>query len=387
MQLVNLPHRSALEASSDVLEVLRFFETPHTRKEFEASYDIDGAVLDTLLRESMLVDASTLPLVRDGLLTRAVTPVGAPLSLHELSPRRGAAKTFALLGVPTDQGSTAEAGARVGPTAIRAVLTGLEVDDTGALPAAYLDIDARRRYRTEGRRLLDVGDVLRVPREGVEAMGAKVEHATATLFAAGVTPILLGGDHALSLYGIRAAVARFGRIGVLHFDAHHDLSLGEAGVDHANVFRHVLALKEVCALRQIGLRTLEPAPSFLNARRDARLSWVTARELRAMRRVTTALRGLSRTLPYYLSFDIDCLDPSVAPETGSPVAGGLALHHALDLVGHACRTLRIVGADFVEVAGPATGRNLAAAAAARLVAQVIVGDAPSSRLAPSFLVP
>jgi arginase family enzyme len=92
-------------------------------------------------------------------------------------------------------------------------------------------------------------------------------------------------------------------------------------------------------------------------------------------------RGLPRSIPWYLSFDVDCLDPSFASATATRVVGGLSYYQALELIAYAARRFEIVGADFVETCASLGPFNATAAAAARYLAQLFLSRCPSRPLA------
>ncbi len=382
----NSAHGSHVEASLDVLEILEFFREPASLDEFFATFQVDPGVLDDLRRQAILVDPAALDLLRGGLLEGAPKPFGAKVNLFDLSLEslpRGRDATFAVFGAPFERGITCEGGARGGPGAIRDAMP-IATDPDGLLEPTLLDVNARRRIATAGVRVLDLGDLQGLPQEGLDALGARLRHVVDAVLAASCVPIMLGGDHALTAFALASVVAKHGAVGVLHFDAHLDLNGTVSWLNHANVFCDVLAHPEVKALRQIGVRALESLSAGQRVRPDPRLSWVTAREVRGLT-PARVLRGLPRSLPYYLSFDVDVLDPQLAPETGAPVPGGLSLEQVLPIVEAAGRTLDVVGADFMEVSAAPTRRNAAAMATARVLVELVLARCRRTRLSPSML--
>jgi arginase family enzyme len=100
-------------------------------------------------------------------------------------------------------------------------------------------------------------------------------------------------------------------------------------------------------------------------------------------RALEMLKALPRDFPYYLSFDIDCIDGAVARETGTPLFAGLSVSLATELVDYAARHLRLLGADFVEVSGPPSALNASATIAATLLARCILADSEYTPLTAS----
>jgi len=201
--------------------------------------------------------------------------------------------------------------------------------------------------------------------ERIDAAGAKVnqfvfERVCRTL-EHGQVPGLIGGDHSVGFGAIRACADRMGPIGVLQIDAHMDLHRGYAGLawSHASVMRNVLdRVPGVERVVQVGLRDV--APGEMDWARDSRgrvhpffdADWHEARDNGAPL-VDLASEAID-LLPerVYVSFDIDALDPSLCPRTGTPVPGGLGFNDAALLLRQVARSGRqVVGFDLVEV-GP-----------------------------------
>ncbi len=197
-----------------------------------------------------------------------------------------------------------------------------------------------------------------------EAMNAIVHERTARVLAEGKTPGLVGGDHSTPLGAIGACVEKHGPIGILHIDAHMDLREAFEGFrySHASIMRNVLERhappRGVTRLVQVGIRDFGESEMDYAIEQGSRVvvhyDEVWAEEL--MSAAGTGFRALGAravaALPerVYVSFDIDALDPSLCPHTGTPVPGGLSFHQAAMVLG-ALRDSgrRVVGFDLVEV--------------------------------------
>lgn len=372
VRVQNLAHATHIECSRDTLTLLDFFREPRTRRELAAAHSVDAEAIDELIRQAILVPAADLDLLRTGLLAEARPSLGR--SCHLVDLWREARGGFAIIGVPSDRGAGGDPGARHGPTQIRSAFP-VRLDREGSFPAEVLDHDFERRHRTAQLQLLDLGDVQHNPDDPFVLLGRRVTHVVGAALDAGQVPLVLGGDHSVTAPVLSAFVERHRRLGILHFDAHSDLyDLGpSAGLHHGNPFFGALARPEVVAMRQVGMRGLEGAEPGAKWVRDRRLSRVSGRRAREGP-PEAILEGLSRDIPWYLSLDIDVLAPEVAPETGTPVVGGLSADRLIALVDAAVHTLDIVGMDVVEVAaGP---RNRAARVGARCLAQRILAAAP-----------
>ena len=367
-----------IEASGDLLALLECFERPRALSSFLQEYDVDPAVLEMLRRTLVLVDVQELPFLRAGFVEPARDPIGLACPLNELG-ERAVSGAFAVFGLPIDAGATGLAGARAGPAEIRRHFP-CRLHDDGEWVTALLDVSFRREVNTRGLRVLDLGDVLYSPGEDIAVAGQRVTKLLDQILEHDMVPVLLGGDHSVSWFVLQTLLPRNERLSVVHLDAHHDLYPSRVPrLHHGNPFTYALERPSLVRLLQLGVRTLEVKPKRTRQILDRRIRWHSARELGRMT-PAEALQSLPREVPCYLSFDVDCLDPGVAPETGYWSPGGLSLDRALELVDHLARDHRVVGADFVEVSQAQGPRNAAAAAAARVAAQLMLGSCPTKPL-------
>lgn len=367
---------TSLRCDSRSREVLEFFRSPRKLSDCLAAGYLPREI-------DSVVDAAVVMDVEQLLRTPVTNSIGKVLSFEEFLADPAAVE-FAVLGVPTDAGTSGEPGARNGPALIRSEfccfplpLHAAAVADRAAGAAALVDLEFRRSYAGALPVVADLGNVVTLAGEGIATIGARLEMFVSLVHRHGVRLALLGGDHSITHWILRAMLQQHSALGVLHFDAHHDLvpplHPGANYVSHFNPFRAALRSPALKRLHQIGLRTVEMvwSPSVPV---DERLSYVSAREVQAMT-PEEVFAGIPRDLPYYLSFDIDCVSPDVAPETGTPVPGGLGYYQALELIDFAARNFDLVGFDLVEVAGNAHDSNRAGRIAARLVLQTILGRA------------
>ena len=197
-----------------------------------------------------------------------------------------------------------------------------------------------------------------------ETVLQRVAAAVDTILDHGGLPVLLGGEHTVTYGALSALRRRFGAFGVVQFDAHADLRDSYEGSpwSHASVMRR--AVKDLgLPLVQFGVRAM--CLEEVEARRTHGVTFHDAADL--------ARRGIpDRLLPpdfpqrVYVTFDVDGLDPSIMPATGTPVPGGLGWYQALDLAQRAIAGRDVLGFDVVELA-PVPGLHAADFAAARLV--------------------
>ena len=212
----------------------------------------------------------------------------------------------------------------------------------------------------------------------IEALGDSVRSSVTKevgrCLDAGAFPVLVGGEHAVSL-GCYDAAARQGDFGILQLDAHMDLREAYEGFKYSHASVMYNAIKEIPQLQtlaQVGIRDWCPAEAELVARSEGRIQVWYDYEMQAQALAGEAfvktIQPIIAALPQrvWISFDIDGLDPSLCAHTGTPVPGGLSFAQAL----HLCLAVldsgrEIIGLDMVEVAGQP--HEFEGAVAARLV--------------------
>lgn len=354
--------------SSELVEVLlEGFADGSTLEDFRRVQPaFPEELLELMLRCCFLVDEREAAFLEHGFLRPTPTPLGPAWAWSDL-PELAYPGGWVALGVPVDMAAAGAGGARHGPAEIRRVVNGPLLSGEGDV----LDHEFGRLYRGLTLQVSDLGDV---DPDGarMDHVGERLEKVVRELLAHQLRPLLLGGDHSLTHYVLRALIARGQRFGIIHFDAHHDMG-PSATVSHANVFTQAIASDCVASIVQIGLRVIERVSPYATRAPCPKRQIVNARAARggaAMR----VLSQLPRDIPYYLSFDIDCIDGAVARETGTPAFAGLSVELASELVDYVARTFLLIGADFVEVSGPQLQPNASALIAASLLQRVLLGD-------------
>ena len=203
----------------------------------------------------------------------------------------------------------------------------------------------------------------------VEAALDQLAGLVETVLEAGKFPFVLGGEHSLTAGAIRPYAARHPDLVVLQLDAHADLRDGYLGerYSHAAAMRRVLDLPGV-SLVSAGIRAISQTEvKFYEANRHRiAIHWARDRARWDIDAMVAPLKGH----PVYVTFDIDALDASVMPATGTPTPGGLSYDQALAILRAACRTGKVVGADLVEFA-PITGLHACDYTAAALAYKLL----------------
>lgn len=272
------------------------------------------------------------------------TFAGAPVAIYPEDLVAGHVDV-AMVGAPLDMGSGYR-GAKGGPTAMRSQYGAAGID-------MFTMVDPSKELN-----LADAGDIA-IDNMSTERSVQHVRERVAEIARTGAIPFIIGGDHSLE-YADTAALADVhgkGSFGVVHFDSHYDAGRGR---DHflshgAPVYRtikegHVLGKNYI----QIGLRGPWPDAEGFEWMRNNGLRYHAMPEIEkngweaTMERALKEAREGNRKL--YVSFDVDVLDPSVEPGTGTPVPGGLTMREAIPIVRRLCAENDLVGFEIVELA-------------------------------------
>jgi agmatinase len=275
----------------------------------------------------------------------------------------------AIVGAATDDLVSDRPGTRFAPRAIRAA---------GCPPGRHLGagVDA---FATLS--VIDYGDAPVVPGDPL-ASHAAIERTVGEVVAAGAIPFVLGGDHSIAEPDMRAVAARHGPLGLVHLDAHTDTGTEVFGVERSHgtpMYRLVQAgIVDGARYVQIGLRGYWPGEQAFAWQREHGITSLFMHDVRTL----TIEEVVGRTVaivgsgPVFLSIDIDVLDPSVAPGTGTPEPGGMTASELLWAARVVATELDVVGAELVEVIPTAVGSaDVTALIADRTVREVLTGFA------------
>ncbi len=267
----------------------------------------------------------------------------------------------ALIGVPMDLAVTNRAGARLGPRAIR------NVERIGPFHHAL------KLAPMAELKVADVGDVPFRSRFNLEQSLEDIEAFITRVVAAGVRPLSAGGDHSIS-YPILRAVGRDRPVGMVHIDAHCDTSGVYDGsrFHHGGPFRQAVldGVLDPSRTIQIGIRGGgEYLWEFSHA---TGMTVIHAEEVDALgiAQVIARARQVVGSEPFYLSFDVDGIDPAFTPGTGTPEVGGLTPREAQRLV-RGLAGLAIVGGDVVEVAPQYDATTVTAQIGAQMMFEIL----------------
>ncbi len=280
-----------------------------------------------------------------------------------------------ILGAPFDAGTSFRPGARFGPRAIRSTDY---IPHSGYRPHLALRVDPLSKLG-----VVDVGDV-NMQQLDSEGGLVRLMDACRQVAAAGAIPVVLGGDHTIT-YATAQGVAQhhgFGRIALVHFDAHADTGDSEGGLwGHGTPMRRLILSGAIRGDRflQIGLRGYWPDPPLLEWMVDQQMRWYEMTEVVERGLDTCLTEALERAADecdgVFLSVDVDVVDPGMAPGTGTPEPGGLTSRQLLDAVRRIGRESNLLGMDVVEVAPPYDQSEVTAMLANRVILEALSGVA------------
>jgi agmatinase len=257
-----------------------------------------------------------------------------------------------VFGAPFDSTTSYRPGARFGSREMRSQSFGLETY------SPYLDKDLTDIAVFDGGDLeLCIGDTRR-------ALG-QIQDYTARILREGKRPVMLGGEHLVTLGAFRAVFGVYPDVHIIHFDAHADLREEYLGavLSHASVIRRCHDLTGDGRIHQFGIRSGDRS-EFEFAKKH---TFLRKFDFEGLHDTVEALRGK----PVYLTVDLDVLDPSVFPGTGTPEAGGVGFD-ALRAAIKQAAALKIVGADLVELSPVYDQSGVSTATACKLLRELLL---------------
>ena len=272
--------------------------------------------------------------------------IGCDASFEEAS--------IVIFGAPFDSTTSYRPGARFGSSAMRHESFGLETY------SPYQDKDLL------DYKLFDSGD-LELCFGSQESALEDIEERTQLILDAGKIPLLVGGEHLVSLGSVRAVAKKYEDLHIIHFDAHADLRdeyLG-MGLSHACVMRRCYELLGDGKIHQFCIRSGE-RDEFLFAKEHTDMHKFSFEGLNEL-----VDRLMKDNVPVYFTIDLDCLDPSVFPGTGTPEAGGVTFMELLDAIKLVAKT-NIVGADVNELAPMLDNSGASTAVACKVLRELML---------------
>ena len=282
----------------------------------------------------------------------------------------------AFIGVPFDQGTLGRPGARYGPDAIRDAPRAYAYSDPFGRrePAeGFFDVDAGDEL-LRGVTMADCGNIAVLPSEVLRNFDM-LTRVVEKVVRQGSFPVIVGGDHAITFPAVRG-LSGYPELDIVHFDAHMDYAHDYGGVlyTHGSPIRRCRELPFVRHISSVGIRSTRRKP-YEDSRRDGSLV-ITTNRFREL-----GPEGVVNLIPkgqnLYVTLDIDVMDPSLAPGTGTPEIGGLRYEEMRDCLALLTAQSNVVGFDLVEVAPPYDSSQLTAQLGARFIVDFLAARFPS----------
>lgn len=260
-----------------------------------------------------------------------------------------------IFGAPFDSTTSYRPGARFGSAAMRHESYGLETY------SPYLDSDL------EDISVFDSGDI-ELPMGSAEMALDAISERTAEILSDGKLPLMFGGEHLVTLGAFREVQKKYPEVQIIHFDAHADLRDDYLGVklSHACVIRRCHDIIGDGKIHQFGIRSGE------------RAEWTFARNGHtdlhpfSLADVKVVVENIGNSTPVYFTIDLDVLDSSVFPGTGTPEAGGVTFNELREALVLVCRNLNVVGCDVNELAPMLDASGVSTAVACKVVRELLL---------------
>ena len=258
-----------------------------------------------------------------------------------------------LFGAPFDGTTSFKPGARFAPSAMR--------EDSWAIESysPYLDKDL------EDLKLFDYGD-LELPFGDKKNALRMIQNHVQNIIDANKIPIMIGGEHLVSLAPVKALTKKYDALQIIHFDAHTDLReeyLGES-LSHATVLRRIYDQVGIGKINQFCIRS-GLKEEFEWAKKYTHLEKFTFNTLES------CVRRL-KNKPVYITIDLDVLDPSVFPGTGTPEPGGIDFHQMLEIIKTLSKLENVVGLDIVELSPKYDASGISTAVACKTLRELVL---------------
>lgn len=268
------------------------------------------------------------------------------------------------IGIPYDGGTSFRSGTRMGPRSVRT--------ESGVICNynPYLHIDPFKEIRVS-----DYGDIAILP-EPIDNVFSRIQEEIRPLISDETVPFVCGGDHSITLPLLREVKKKYGKVNLLHLDAHIDLWDSELGSSHNHGNWLSCAVKEglLSEVVQYGIRS-----SLYSMEDEGLPSKYGIKSLGIEHYHENGIRGLIGDImkdfgdsdPLYVSWDIDVVDPAFAPATGTPEVGGISSWDAIQIA-RALKDNNIVGFDLVEISPPYDGPgNITSVLGANIIFEAI----------------
>jgi len=279
---------------------------------------IDADVFSFFLQNFIFIQSDEKEIFKYGLLERSACSLKNAVDIRSLDSELSC--KYALLGVPYDSTTYGSITSRNAPDKLRKCI---------------------KRKPTVEDQFMDIGDVVFHPRlENYRQLGCRISKCIALTREKNKIPVMLGGDHSFSYYGIEGLADKYRQLNIVQLDAHTDCCAATDEkndfLNHANFIRKLVASPKIKTVFQIGCRD------------SVTYEHEKLRQIKELREINHQLFQ-DKITPTYLTIDIDVLDPIDAPSVNAPISNGLRVQETVDIIRAISRQLNIVGIDLMEV--------------------------------------
>lgn len=348
--IFNIISGKRYEVGSAIIDILNFFDHPAYADSLLNTMDVDSTALDStiafLQRNGLLIDSS-----HTGWEQFTAAVIAVKNRLFGVDAYHSQANVV-IVGIPFGKGNGKSMGGAGFPFHCREYGQANNLSlSRSEFPMFDRATASRLQTLFRNSRVVDQGNLFISTNESTAFVYAKMEQVAYQLFVASQIPVFIGGDHSISYPLIKAAARVYPNLHVIHFDAHTD-TYGSRydAVEHwgkvhhyGNFMTHCLALDGVQNVYQFGIRGF--ANAGVKPRSKQNIAW--REQVSEQLRVGIPFE-LPTDVPYYITFDMDVLDPTVLPGTATPVAGGFSLTEMNQLFAQLLPGRQIVGVDVVE---------------------------------------
>jgi agmatinase len=357
-ELVNFITGKCYKVSEQVVDILKDFKEKREINYLESKLlnsnfsqtEIDNLV-SFLIRSEILLDSNKDQTIHVVKHTSSAFDVG----FKDISKLE--ADNIVFLGIPFGNGNPTDNKCKDFP------------DDFREFSTKFLSLRGSGRnirYRTfskdtdynnlqeliQNKRITDVGNIFLLNNEDNDLVSLKITEVCKSILSAGCVPVILGGDHSITYPIVKAISEKHEQFQILHFDAHFDyknskvlnlyLEFDHFLLNHASFINHCVKIPNLRRVTQLGIRS-----SIYPTSGDALIKTFWCDEIEE--RMEDIKRTILKDVPIYISFDVDFLDPSVAPATATPVINGASYELLCTLLKELLSNKNIIGLDIVEV--------------------------------------
>jgi agmatinase len=358
LECSNLITGRKFQLNAGVKSVIDFLKHPKTFNEIREKFGMSGPTLEKALND---LRSSGIIVAEDDVLNETISfslPGQRVFGVEEYV-RGKASREIVFAGIPFGGGNSVSDGSKKFPDQLRSYSNTTNIFlsqkpeqiDYNFL-GAPVDYGNLKEILDDGK-LRDAGNMFIHFYEERRFVYEKIKTLADSLFSSKVIPFFLGGDHSVSRPLIESCSRHHPGLYIIHFDAHTDTyfspfdSILRAGNihHHGNFMTNLLERDEIAGVVQFGIRGV--INTRIHAMEKQRIVW--AHEVKKMLRGVAPFPEIPAGAPCYLTFDIDFLDPTIAPGTATPVPGGFTMEETKQLFAQALKGVHIVGADLVEV--------------------------------------